>query len=83
MLVPGWGVEARVISTLGLALAAVSCLLFMGTNSFTVRSVVRNADSYAEMLSCSVVSNSLQPHALRPTRLHCPWDSPGKKTGVA
>ena len=30
----------------------------------------------------SVVSNSLQPHGLQPTRLLCPWDSPGKNTGV-
>ena len=31
---------------------------------------------------CSVVSNSLQPHRLWPARLLCPWDSPGKNTGV-
>ena len=24
----------------------------------------------------------LQPHGLQPTRLLCPWDSPGKNTGV-
>ena len=24
----------------------------------------------------------LQPHGLKPARLLCPWDSPGKKTGV-
>ena len=30
----------------------------------------------------SVMSNSLWPHGLEPTRLLCPWDSPGKKTGV-
>ena len=29
-----------------------------------------------------VVSNSLQPHGLQPTRLLCPWISPGKKTGL-
>ena len=29
-----------------------------------------------------VMSNSLQPYRLWPTRLLCPWDSPGKKTGV-
>ena len=28
------------------------------------------------------MSNSLQPYALWPTRLLCPWDSPGKNTGV-
>ena len=34
------------------------------------------------MLSLSVVSNSLQPHRLLPTSLLCPWDFPGKNTGV-
>ena len=29
-----------------------------------------------------VVSDSLQPHRRQPTRLHRPWDSPGKNTGV-
>ena len=31
---------------------------------------------------CSVVSNSLQPFALQPARLLCPWGFPGKNTGV-
>ena len=30
----------------------------------------------------SVPSDSLQRYGLQPTRLLCPWDSPGKKTGV-
>ena len=30
----------------------------------------------------SVVSNSARPHGLQPTRLLCPWDSPGKNIGV-
>ena len=30
----------------------------------------------------SVVSDSLQPHRRKPTRLPRPWDSPGKNTGV-
>ena len=30
----------------------------------------------------SVVSDSLWPHGPQPTRLLCPWDSPGKNTGV-
>ena len=29
----------------------------------------------------SVVSDSLRPHRLQPSRLLCPWDSPGKNTG--
>ena len=31
---------------------------------------------------CSVVSDSLKPGGLWPARLLCPWDSPGKNTGV-
>ena len=34
------------------------------------------------VLSRSVMSDSLQPHGLQPTRLLCPWDSPGRNTGV-
>ena len=30
----------------------------------------------------SVVSDSVRPHRWQPTRLHRPWDSPGKNTGV-
>ena len=30
----------------------------------------------------SVMSNSLQPYGWYPTRLLCPWGSPGKNTGV-
>ena len=30
----------------------------------------------------SVVSDLVRPHGRQPTRLHCPWDSPGKNTGV-
>ena len=30
----------------------------------------------------SVVSNSVRPHRLQPTRLLRPWDPPGKNTGV-
>ena len=32
--------------------------------------------------SRSVVSDSSGPHGLQPTRLLCPWDFPGKSTGV-
>ena len=33
-------------------------------------------------VSRSLLSNSLQPHGLELTRQLCPWDSPGKNTGV-
>ena len=34
------------------------------------------------VLSHSLVSDSLWSHGLRPARLLCPWDSPGKNPGV-
>ena len=37
---------------------------------------------FYSLIHHSVVSDSLQPHGLEPTRLLCPWDSPGKSTGV-
>ena len=33
-------------------------------------------------VSCSVVSDSMRPHGLQPASLLCPWDSPGKNSGV-
>ena len=35
-----------------------------------------------ESVSHSVMSNSLWLYGLEPSRLLCPWDSPGKNTGV-
>ena len=35
-----------------------------------------------EHVSRSVMPDSLRPHGLQPARLLCPWDSPGKNTGV-
>ena len=36
----------------------------------------------SETVSHSVVPDSLWPHELKPTKLLCPWDFPGKETGV-
>ena len=47
--------------------------------------IVVNNVFYLVYICCcvaSVVSDSVRPHGLRPTRLLCPWDSPGKNTGV-
>ena len=41
-----------------------------------------NAWKWKGKWSCSVVSDSQQPHGLQPTRLLCPWGFPGKSTGV-
>ena len=34
------------------------------------------------LLTRSAVSDSLRPRGLKPSGLLCPWDSPGKSTGV-
>ena len=34
------------------------------------------------LLLSRLVSDSVRPHGRQPTRLPCPWDSPGKNTGV-
>ena len=36
----------------------------------------------SESVNLLVLSNSLQPHGWWPTKLICPWNSPGKNTGV-
>ena len=42
-------------------------------------------DGVSREVPCSAlkgVSDSVRPHSRQPTRLPCPWDSPGKNTGV-
>ena len=39
-------------------------------------------DGVSVSVSHSVMPDSLQPQGLQPTRLLCPWDFPGKNTGV-
>ena len=34
------------------------------------------------LAAASVISDSVRPHRRQPNRLLCPWDSPGKNTGV-
>ena len=41
-----------------------------------------NAWKWKVKVSRSVVSDSVRPHGLPPTRLLRPWDFPGKSTGV-
>ena len=42
----------------------------------------QSCDLLLLLFSCSVMSDSLQPHGLLSTRLLCPWDFIGKNTGV-
>ena len=43
---------------------------------------VWGCDVCAYVFSCLVMSDALWPHGLQPARLLCPWDFPGKSTGV-
>ena len=64
---------------------------FLDTNSFRLTSNIFSL-SVACLVTlfvicfttctCSGASDSLRPHGLQPARLLCPWDSPGKNTGV-
>ena len=57
-----------------------------GIKKYDFKKIFQNQAHYKlrsdTVLSRSVVSNSLRPHGLMPTRLLCPWDFPGKNTGV-
>ena len=46
-------------------------------NKLTLQSVTKQCVSHL------VLSNSLPPHGLKPTRLPCPWNFLGKNTGVS
>ena len=52
----------------------------LGTVKPNCKTVLELRES--ESVSHSVVSDSLQPHGLEPTRLLCPWNSPGQNTRV-
>ena len=54
----------------------------MATTSPSCNSFVHIILCFLLLFSLQVVSDSLWPHGLQPTRLLCPWDSPGKNAGV-
>ena len=64
-----------------------NCLMSVNTGDIWVHSrvnaLVFNSWLNACLLNCSVVSNSLWPHGLQAARLLCPWDFPGKNSGVS
>ena len=49
---------------------------------FTICATWKAYGISAAAIKSSVVSDSVRPHRGKPTRLHRPWDSPGKNTGV-
>ena len=54
--------------------------IFMARESSSV--FIRLSSELLLLFGSSVVSDSLRPHGMQPARLLCPWDFPGKSTGV-
>ena len=72
-----------------LAAAAFYCKhiqFILSLMGFPLNKIEQIADEYLIkrvcVCVCSVAPDSLQPHRLQPARLLCPWDFPGKNTGV-
>ena len=73
VLYPYFYQSALSISAFSTVSGFSSCQLNLCRNGWMV---------HACMLSCSVMSDSLRPIGLQPTRLLCLWDFPGKSTVV-
>ena len=58
------------------------CLLHWQACSWPLVPPGKPAAAAAAAKSPSVMSNFVRPHRQQPTRLPCPWDSPGKNSGV-
>ena len=56
-----------------------TCIIYTHTHTHT--HIYIHTHTYTHPVA-SAMSDSLWPHELKPTRLLCPWDSPGKNTGV-
>ena len=56
--------------------------IFCTLNQILCSTILGRALCVLSVLTCSVMSDSQRPHGLQPTRLLCPWDSPGKNTRV-
>ena len=50
--------------------------------SHPVKTLLGSRFTKLYMCACSVMSDSLKPHRLQPSRLLCLWDFSGKNTGV-
>ena len=54
----------------------------LGYDSFSILGSIDIPAAAAAKSLQSFVPDSVRPHRWPPTRLLCPWDSPGKNTGV-
>ena len=75
-----WLLEKTVALNIQTFVSKVIFLLFNMLSNFVIAFLLR---SYC-CCCCitSFMSDSVRPHRWQPTRLLCPWDSPGKNTGV-
>ena len=72
------GMGALVTRGDGAASVSEDCWTVMGPGELGTTSFFRTENwRMPKKKSCSVMSNSLQPHGL-----YCPWNSPGQNTGV-
>ena len=55
--------------------------IFADGDKFTLR-FIQKGEHESGSVSGSLMLHSLHAHGLHPTRLLCPWDCPGKDTGV-
>ena len=62
---------------------AQSCLTLSDPMDYSLPgSSVHGIFQVIVLAAASVISDSVRPHRRQPNRLLCPWDSPGKNTGV-
>ena len=71
------GEQGTHIGTVGAPKSPNAVRSFSGSTQGKVSELARDEEGIhtlrAALLSCSVVSDSLRPHGLQPTRLFCPW----------
>ena len=63
----------------------LSCVSFPKSTDVSkmIKSIIQSVIlKSAGVLSCSFMSDSVQPHGLQPTRLLCPWNFSGKNTAM-
>ena len=55
---------------------------FSKTKSIDFSLYIPTIFSPSALSVCSVMSDSLRPHGLQPTKFFCPWNFPSKNTGM-